>query len=426
MTILQRYTLRQFVAPFFLAIVILAFVLLMDRLFLLADLLVRKGVAVGIVGEIMALSLPFVLSVCAPLGSLISGVMTFGRMASDNEVRVVRAAGIPVVRVFAPTMVACVLLMLAMVPFNGFVVPEAQHRVRNLLTDVARKKPALRIREGVFMDDFAQYMIYIGTIDERRSKVKNIAIFEKKKGNQAPGFVTAPTGEISYTADDRYMILNLQDGEMHELGEGNTYRRLGFKRHVINVPMDVELIRRDREYRSDQEMRLPQLLAKIGQLQGEEREHEQRVAEIIAQAKTDERARLKVEEQMTRLKYKRLETARYEVEFQKKLSLAFSCFFFVLFGAPLGVLLRRGGIGTGFIVGLVFFALYYVMLMGGQSLADQGKLSPMLGTWLPNIMLVLPVAELFSRAFFETSLFWRWQVRLPRLWPRRAAKGSAA
>jgi hypothetical protein len=74
----------------------------------------------------------------------------------------------------------------------------------------------------------------------------------------------------------------------------------------------------------------------------------------------------------------------------------------------------------------VFFALYYVMLMGGQSLADQGKLSPMLGTWMPNILLVLPVAELFSRAFFETPLFWRWRVRLPRLWPRRAAKGSAA
>ncbi len=408
MTILQRYSLKQFAAPFFLAIVILAFVLLMDRLFLLADLLVRKGVAVAVVSEIMVLSLPFVVSVCAPLGSLIAGVVTFGRMAQDNEIRVIRAAGVMLVKVFAPTVVACALLMVVMVGFNGFIVPEAQHRVRNLLTDVARKKPALRIREGVFMDDFGTYMIYIGTIDERRSRVKNVAIFERKKGKQSPGFVTAPKGEIAYTADDRYMILTLYDGEMHELGEDNSYRRISFKRHVMNVQMDIDLIRRDREYRSDQEMMLPQLLAKASRLRKEVGDIERRVEEAKELAARNEPGRLKLDELRTRLRYKRLETARYQVEFQKKLSLAFSCFFFLLFGAPLGILLRRGGIGTGFIVGLVFFAVYYVLLLAGQNLADSGRLSPFFGMWLPNIILVVPVVELLGRAFFERPVFWRW------------------
>ena len=121
MKILQRCVLRHFVPLFFFAILVLTFVLLMDRLFLLADMLVRKGVAVKIVSEVALLSLPFVVSVCAPLGSLIGGVITFGRMAQDNEIRAVSAAGIKSVRLFTPVALACLLLLAAMVGFNGYV-----------------------------------------------------------------------------------------------------------------------------------------------------------------------------------------------------------------------------------------------------------------------------------------------------------------
>jgi lipopolysaccharide export system permease protein len=102
-----------------------------------------------------------------------------------------------------------------------------------------------------------------------------------------------------------------------------------------------------------------------------------------------------------------MEARRYEVELQKRLSLAFSAFFFALFGVPVGLLLRRGGIGTGFIVGLVFFALFYVLLLAGQNLAESGRLPPWVGMWLPNLVLVLPVIELTSRAFFERPLLSR-------------------
>lgn len=411
MTILQRCTLKQFIPPFFLAIIILTFVLLMDRLFLLADLLVRKGVPVVIVAEIMVMSLPFVVSICAPLGSLIAGVVSFGRMAQDNEVRVIRAAGIRLVRVFAPTALACVVLLVVMTGFNGYVVPEAQHRVRNLLTDVARKRPAMRIREGVFMDDFPGYMIYIGSIDERRSKVKNVAIFESKPRQGAPSFVTAPEGDITYTSDDRYMVLTLLNGEMHELSDDQNYRRITFERHVINVQMDEEFIRRDREYRSDEEMALPRILRQVKQLDHEALDLQQQTRKSAALADTSEPEKLRLNELQTRLRYKRLESARYRVELNKRLSVAFSAFFFLLFGAPVGLLLRRGGIGTGFIVGLAFFALYYVLLLAGQNFADAGKLSPFVGMWLPNIILVLPVTELFSRAFFERPVFLRFGTR---------------
>jgi lipopolysaccharide export system permease protein len=114
----------------------------------------------------------------------------------------------------------------------------------------------------------------------------------------------------------------------------------------------------------------------------------------------------------SRVRYKNLEVARYQVELQKRLSLAFSAFFFVLFGAPLGLLLRRGGVGTGFIVGLIFFALYYILLLAGENMAESGRLSPFVGMWLPNIILVLPVTELFLRAFYEKSLLRLAGIRL--------------
>ena len=402
--ILQRYALRQFVPPFFLAILVLIFVLLMDRLFLLADMLVRKGVAVKVVLEVALLSLPFVVSMCVPLGSMIAGVISFGRMAQDNEIRVVRAAGIEPVRLFTPAAVACLLLLAAMVGFNGYVVPEAQHRVRNLLTDVARKRPAMRVREGVFMDDFPGYMIYIGSIDERRSTVRNVAIFETGTSKGTPGFVTAPTGDISYTPDDAYMVMTLFDGEMHELIDPGTYRRLQFQRHVINVAMDDDLVRRDREYRSDEEMLLPQLSSTMKQLNREIAGLKSQAHETGTTAKSGDADKLKYDDLNSRVKYKKLEVAHYQVEMQKRLSLAFSAFFFVLFGAPVGLLLRRGGVGTGFIIGLVFFAIYYILLLAGENVAESGRLSPFVGMWLPNIILVLPVTELFLRAFYEKSI----------------------
>lgn len=407
MSTLQRYVLRQFIPPFFLAVFVLTFVLLMDRLFLLADLLVRKGVPVVVVGEIMLLSLPFVMMICAPLGSLIGGVTSFGRLAQDNEARVISAAGIRIVRVFMPTALVCLGLFVAMVGFNSFVVPEAQHQVRNLLTDVARKKPALRVREGVFMDDFSGYMIYIGSMDERRSRVLDVAIFSTNQPGGTPGFLTAPEGELSYTPDDRYMVLTLLDGEMHETAADSAYRRLKFRRHTINVEMDEEMVRRDREYRGDEEMMLPQLLSQVRELRGELSAQVKRVRSAAEAASTNDDEKVRLDEETSKLRYRRMELNRYEVEFHKRISVAFSAFFFLLFGAPVGLLLRRGGVGTGFMVGLVFFALYYVLLLAGQNLADSGKLAPAIGMWLPNLVLVLPIAELVSRALFERPLLVR-------------------
>ncbi|MEO0071720.1 MAG: LptF/LptG family permease [candidate division WOR-3 bacterium] len=403
MRILERETLRQFIPAFFFAIVILAFILLMDRLFLLADLLVRKGVPVKVVGEIALLSLPFVISISAPLGGLIGGVVTFGRMAQDNEVAAVRAAGIPAWRLFVPALLFGVILVPLMGAFNGFLLPESQHRVRSLLTDVARKRPALRLQERVFLDDFPGYMVYLGAMDERRSTVTNVVIFEQARGKRVPSFVTAPRGRIEYTPDGRYMILTLYDGEIHELVSNDNYRRLSFKEHIINVLADWELVRREREYRSEDEMLFSQLLSRVSEIKRDIDGLKLQLRAVDSERRPVEEREFRKDEIRTRLRYRNLEMVRFLTELQKRFSLAFSCLLFLFFGVPVGLLLRRGGIGTGFIVGLIFFAFYYVMLVGGEHFAENGRVTPFLGMWLPNLILVIPVVELMARAFFEFS-----------------------
>ncbi len=404
MKILERETVKQLLPAFLFAIVVLSFILLMDRLFLLADLLVRKGVPVKIVGEIMVLSLPFVVSISAPLAVLIGGVITFGRMAQDNEITAIRAAGIPTWRVFVPALVFGTLLMPFMALFNGFVLPESQYKVRGLLTDIARKKPSLRIQERVFLDDFPGYMVYIGAIDERRSQISNVMIFEKSQGKGTPAFITAPQGKIDYTPDDRYMILSLYNGEIHELTTNGNYRRLEFQQHTINILTDDELVRRSRDYRSDDELRLVPLLKIIKENRKAAADLKRQLDSLTHLGSDNEALQFRRDEIKTRLRYKNAELVRSLTELHKRLSLAFSALFFLMFGAPLGVVLRRGGVGTGFIVGLIFFAIYYVMLLGGENFAESGRVAPFLGMWLPNILLILPVTELIARAFFEISL----------------------
>jgi len=400
MKIFDRYLIREFLGPFFLSLWVLAFILLMDRLFLLVDLLVRKGIRIEVVGEIALLSLPSVIAYTGPLGTLIGSVMVAGRLAQDNEITAIRASGISLFRCFLPLIILTISLMFVMTGFNGFLWPESEHKVRGLLMDIARKKPATRIQEGVFMDEFEGYTIYIGRIDERKSIIRDIAVFAKDpKG--LPNLITAKNGTISNSEDGQFIRLTLFDGEIHELVEKDRYRRLLFTKHIINIPVDVEMVRKERQYRGDSELVLWALWARIRALVKEIGELKKSIHNLNQKAiEPPDRKLLQIEEHKTKVRYKQQEMNRYLVETHKKLSLAFSCFFFLFFGVPLGILLRRGGIGFGFMVGLIFFAIYYILLIAGEDLADTQKISPFIGMWLPNLILMPVVIELLLRTFW--------------------------
>lgn len=429
MKTLARYLLFDFIGPFLLSVTVLTFILLMDKVFLMIDLLVRKGIGAAAVGQLILVSLPPTMTVTTPVGMLIASVMCFGRASQDNELAAVRTAGIQVFRVFVPVMLAGVALAGLMVYFNGFVAADASFKLRNLMMDMATKRPAIRVEPGVFMTDFQGYTIYFGTINEKTSEITDIRIYDRTQGG-TPDLIVAPKGRLTSTPDEKYLVLTLDSGAIHQyLGE-DKYRRVDFTEHVINLPYDEDLQHTDRNYRGNQEMTLTALNRQMGQLLKDAKAQQKVVHDLIKNKKGpwNQADSIRIGEEVTKLGYKQKDVSRLATEVNKRWSLSFSCFLFLFFGAPLGILLRRGGLGAGFLVGLLFFAAFYILMVAGEDLATSGKLSPFIGMWLANI-LVLPVTvELCARTFLEYSIighFRSWlQARvLPRF--RRPAPTPA-
>ncbi len=399
MRIIHRYILSLFIPPFFFAILVLSFVLLMNRLFLLADLLIKKGVKFSIVLEVATYSLPFVITYITPLAIMVAGVMTYGKLSQDNELTAIKASGVNLFRLLLPTSIFTIILSFFMIIFNGFFLSESEHKLRNLLLDLARKKPAVKIREGVFMDEFGEWVIYIGSQEARSGKISDIFIF--KKEGTVPLFIAAANGIL--TPDENYLSFRLFSGEIHELVENEKYRKLHFSEHIVNIPVEDELIRRERTYRSLSEMNLPHLLQTINRLDKEKKAMLNRIKELKREGNFDP-IKFRIEEEKTRVRYKVKERERYAGELQKRLSLAFSCIFFFLFGSFLGIVLKRGGMGFAFLATLIFFAIYYILLIAGEQAIEGGRLPAFFAMWLPNLILIPIILEFAFRALFDKGL----------------------
>jgi len=404
MRIIQKYIFSLFLPPLFFALVVLSFILLKNRLFILADLLIKKGIKFTLVLEVATYSLPFVITYITPLAIMVAGVMTYGKLSQDNELIAIKTSGINLLRLLIPTFLFSLLLSFFMVFFNGFLLPESEHKLRNLLLDLARKKPAVKIREGVFMNEFGEWTIYIGSVQSREGKISDIFLF--RKGGESPLFITAPTGLIKSSPDERYFSFHLFSGEIHELVEGNKYRKLQFAEHIVNIPIENELVRREREYRSLSEMSFSHLLPALKRIEEEKKGIQKRLKELKKEEAFDP-IKIRMKEEENRLNYKSKEKERYAGEFHKRLSLAFSCLFFFLFGSFLGIVLKRGGMGFAFLATLIFFAFYYILLLAGEHSVENGKMPSYLAMWLPNLLLIPIVSEFAFRSLFDKTLFFR-------------------
>jgi len=376
----------------------------MDKIFLLIDLLVKKGIGFWVVAELMFYSLPFVMSFSIPIGILIASVMVFGRITHDNELIAIRSSGINPLSLFKPFLPVIVLITLFMVYFNGFILPEASHRARNLITDIAQKKPSVRIYEGVFIEDFPGYIIYLGSIDDRTGKVNDITIWEQKSRGEPPILIKAESGQISTSADECYFIIELDEGEISELVSPDKYRHLSFERHQINLEIDLDFIRRERKFRSNREMILTELYKRVGTLNTERQSIRQEI-DKLKQSPVNEVTGFHLEDAQNKLRHKTNEYKKFLTELNKRYALAFSGIVFLFFGAALGMLLKRSGLGTGFVVGLLFFAVYYIIFIAGEEFAQSGRAPVFVSVWFANLILILVTLELLSYVTIE-----RWYI----------------
>lgn len=440
MRILPSYILRQHLVPFLLGFGVVTFVFEMDVLFDYLDLVINRGVPAIAVLQLFGLSLGFVIALSVPCAVLISALMTFGRLSQDNEITALRASGIHLFRAMLPPLAGATVLAVLLTLFNNYVYPDANHAFASLLVDIGRMRPTVKLQEGVFITDFPGYNLLVQSVNGRTNEMRGVTIYQLHAGGP-PTTILAKKGFLTYTPDGRTAVLELEDGEIHEIASGedtpNRYHRLNFRKHTINIQGAGGLLERTvRSARGDREKSASQLLQEKREvMQDYERSlavHRRRfntigVAEELMPALAPEQAPLHVQFGLAFMALARhrepldevvkrhpvLEmdvnlwsmerkallrrAAGLSVEVHKKFALPVACIVFVLIGAPIGMRVRRAGPAVAFL-SIGFFLFYYVCLIGGEELANRLLLPPWLAMWLANLVLGIAGLDLTARA----------------------------
>lgn len=405
--LIDRYLIREFIPPFIFSTIALTFILLMNELFRLIDLFVRKGLPIGIVGQILIYTLPLILSYSAPMAILVAIIMSFGRAAQDNEILALKTSGLPFRSIMRIPFAITLTFTLFLGFFNNYLLPESNHRVRNLMLDVTRKRPAVRLPEGIFTNEFPGYTIYIGEKDEGRSIIRDITIYDARDGV----LITAPRGELKSFDEEDVLRFTLFDGELHQLVDSAKYQKTQFDKQIINMKLDTDLVRKERSYRNENELTVDGLEDMI-------RETKKKIdglrLEIIGIGTTAiesylrddvfgfDRANFEIERRIKTIEGDSRKLSRYQVAYYKKFSLAFACIVFLIIGAPLGYLFKRGGI-AGILVGVLLFSSYYILVIAGEEFADRRNFPAFWGMWLPNFILLGIGIYMFLMAELDRS-----------------------
>jgi lipopolysaccharide export system permease protein len=466
--ILSRYILRQHLPPLGYALAALTFAMLVNQVAKQFGNFVGKGLPWGVVFEVFALSIPFIVAMTLPMAVLVAVLYTFSHLAADNEVTAMKASGISIGRMLTPVVGGATLVGLLALFWNDQVLPRSNHQLRTLLVDIQRKKPTFQLKEQVINEVVAgQFFLRAARIDPVSNMLNDVTIYDLEDPERRR-IITADSGRMAFTPGGTDLYLTLRDGEVHEIKRTEPHR---FNRtfytvnriKVVGVGNTLERTERD-EYRGDREMTLCGMSEVVQRArQDMERVRLESLAGVTAELRRLTRlvqlppptvdsvapaprgycrvvatlkrlllpdsavaAQAPVRQPprtvtnspyvsqtgaatMTafqqRLRAARQRAAIYEVEIQKKLAISAACVIFALLGVPLAIRFPRGGVGLVIGTSLGVFSIYYVGLIGGEELGDRLIVAPFFAMWTPNIIFLL--------------------VALPLLWTVRSAGSSA-
>ncbi len=426
---LAWYVLKEHIAPFFYSLLLITFLFLIQFLVQILDNILSKGLNLWVVLEIVILNLAWMVALSIPMAVLVATLMAFGRLAADNEITAMKAGGISPFKAMLPVQLVALSLCLGLIWFNNYILPDANHRAAALKSDITRKRPEALIQPRTLIKDFEDHRIWIERLDKNSGVMTGISIYQFEKGKPVR-LIYADTGRIAYAEGGKKLLIHLRSGTNHAIDDKNenNYIRVHFRQQTISIDnVDASLTRHERSYRSDREMSVQdmyhEVLASRNRKEDIYHEYREKVfddmrgqalvlksdtlwsdfqagkeeewwgdtapgesifGKVIQQEKDKKyfvgRCQRKVE-------YEERQESMYLVEIHKKFSIPVACLVFVLIGAPLGVMARRGGIGAGSIYSIVFFLLYWVCLLRGETMADNLTIRPWLAMWAPNIIV---------------------------------------
>jgi len=449
---LDIFVLRSFIGPLVLTFFIVLIILLLQFLWMYIDELAGKGLDLPIITELLVqFTLSFVPT-ALPLAVLLASLMTFGNMGEFSELTALKSSGIPLQRIMRPLIVLITLLVLVSFLFSNFVLPYSNRQARLLLFDIRRKRPDINLQAGSFNNDIDGFSIKITSKDPFTNRLDKLIVYDHrdKKGNIA--VITADSGYIRVTPDETALIMTLYNGiSFYELEEENPgvdqkrypSRKDTFREQTIILGLsgfELERSGEDMFTSNSWMLNMSQLAFYVDSLgekysakqiswvddftktkifterQGSRSESAKRaldksgnpVKTFDAQKEYDtlsifdkktaidrtveqlKDANLVLVDNIESLKYEIRSINRYRIDWHKKLTLPVACMVFFFFGAPLGAIIRKGGLGTPAVISIFFFVIWYVISLSGEKLVEENLISGIAGMWASSYIL-LPI-----------------------------------
>ncbi|MEO8664186.1 MAG: LptF/LptG family permease [Ignavibacteria bacterium] len=449
MTIIDRYILKSHIGPFVFALTTVIFLFLFQFLIKSLDQFVGKGLSIWLIIQLITLNLAWMLTLAVPMAMLVASLMAFGSLSSTNEITIMKASGLSLKRLMFPLILASFVMFYLMIRFNNDVLPEANHQARVLLYDISKTKPTFILEPGKFSNDLQGVQILVKKTFPNSNNIEGVYIYDYSNP-ESKNLLTAKNGDISFSADFKKVIMNLNDGEIHQLNSRNInedYRKIKFDRHRLTFNAegfgfqrsdDNTFSRGDRELSAGAMKMVVDSLSKVQDnidtkfLENLNKDiarahnikyadtvftkqiiisDEQRTTNpgITSLKRSDTTAvtkntaapfdtlnnfirvlvNKKNDLKNSRIMFQQIDKQidSYDVEIYKKYSIPFACVVFILVGAPLGYRVRRGGFGIAAGLSLLFFLMYWACLIGGEKLADRALVSPFIGMWIANIII---------------------------------------
>ena len=385
MKILDRYILREIWYSFFASLLAMTCVLLLGLIMQLMDLMVNKGVSIFDIAKLVLFLMPYFLIFTIPISLLLSILIGLGRLSADNEITVLKGAGISIYRLLYPIFGASLAAFLLTLSLSLFFLPHSNFAMKNLLFSIIRHNASAGIREKVFNDNFKGLLLFANSIPAHGNFMEGVIISDSRESVE-PSTIFAEKALFISDPESSRVSLRLENGSTHTIDlKKKSYRKMDFSSYDINLDMESPMTDTNRDnIKESTEMTTKELITKI---------------------KTPG-----LKEEIKRESI---------VELNKKFALPFSCLIFGILGLTLGIKVHKAARARGITIGILVMIIYYLFQLGGAALTEAGIISPWLGAWLPNLFFFTAGILLLFITAEETKLDLRTSDIINKFWRSR-------
>ena len=448
---LDQFILKSFIGPFIAILLVVVFILMMQFLWLYIDELVGKGLSFKVIMEFLGWGCITMLPLSLPLSTLLASMMTLGQLGENNELLAIKAAGISLQRMFIPLAVVCFGISVGAFFVSNDLIPVAYNKIYQLRADIGKTKDEIKIPAKMFYDGIEGYILRVDERNDETGIMHGVMVYNHTGNKGNTSLTLADSAMMKMSKDKSYLSFIMFDGSNYEETNTRKYRdttlqfqKIDFKRQELIIPLEnYSFQKSDTSRFGDQvkSMNLKQLHESedsIGFINAEGKArnistlNKSRALRYNSQLDTASkvvRTTPLVHEDLNKWKSldKEIEAVkkaithadelenslvsfsreRYhhtyilrliDIEVYKKFALAIACFIFFFIGAPLGAIIRKGGLGASAIISVLFFVAYYVIDIAGTKLARDGAVGPFIGVFFSSYVL------------FPTGLFLTWKA----------------